>query len=65
MISYLIPDIKHIRTELKLTQADLAVFLGVSRVTFIKWEKHPGEMPIAKYSRLADEYNRMKALTNV
>jgi len=59
---YSIPDITHIRKELKLTQADMAVVAGVSRLTFINWEKHPEKMTIGAYVKLADEYRRLKRL---
>lgn len=66
MINYSIPTLKNIRQELKLTQQDMAVIAGVSRLTFIKWEKHPEGMPIGIYVKLADKYNRyMTVITNL
>lgn len=63
-IYYSIPTIDHVRKSMKFTQADMAAFLQVSRLTFIKWEKKPETMPIGKYAKLADEYNRFIKLTN-
>jgi len=64
-LNYSIPDIKHLRQELKLTQQDMAIIAGVSRLTFIKWEKYPEKMPIGVYVKLADKYNRLNNLVGV
>ena len=47
------------REELNLTQQDAAVLLGVSRITYIKWESEPNTMPIGKYEQLNREFARL------
>lgn len=41
--------LRPVREKLKILQADMAVLLGVSRLTYIKWEKDEREMPFGKY----------------
>jgi DNA-binding XRE family transcriptional regulator len=53
---------RHDRIELGLTQLDAAVLLGVSRVTYIKWETEPETMPIGKYEQLTREFTRLREL---
>ena len=60
-ISYIYTDIKNVRETLKLTQADMAIFLGVSRLTFIKWENYIETMPLGKYVQLTQEYQRLQS----
>jgi DNA-binding XRE family transcriptional regulator len=48
------------REELHLTQQDAAVMLGVSRITYIKWETEPDTMPIGKYEQLIREFDRLR-----
>ena len=48
--------------RLGLTQQDVAVLLGVSRVTYIKWEQNLGTMPIGKYEQLMRELDRLETL---
>lgn len=50
------------RMRLGLTQQDVAVLLGVSRVTYIKWEQNLGTMPIGKYEQLMRELDRLETL---
>ena len=50
------------REELGLTQQDAAMLLGVSRVTYIKWETDPDTMPIGRYERLVRELARLREL---
>lgn len=50
------------RIELGLTQQDAAVLIGVSRITYIKWEKDTNTMPIGKYEDLMVAFDRLKAL---
>jgi len=54
--------IKHDRKELNLMQQDCAMLLGVSRVTYIKWEQDPGTMPLGKYEKLLTEFERLKQI---
>lgn len=55
-------EFKHEREELGLSQQDAAMLLGVSRVTYIKWELEPDTMPIGKYERLINEFARLREL---
>lgn len=56
-------DFRHDREELNLTQQDCGVLLGVSRITYIKWEQEPDTMPIGKYELLMREFARLRQLT--
>jgi DNA-binding XRE family transcriptional regulator len=58
-------EFKHERDELNLTQQDAAVLLGVSRITYIKWETEPDTMPIGKYEQLMREFERLRNLREV
>lgn len=51
--------LRTMRDELNLTQQDAAVMLGVSRITYIKWETDPGTMPLGKYEQLMRELERL------
>lgn len=55
-------NFKIIREELKLTQQDAAVMIGVSRITYIKYEENPDTMPIGKYEALMEGFDRFKKL---
>lgn len=55
-------DFKPLREGLGLTQLDAAVLLGVSRITYIKWESEPDTMPIGKYEKLMSEFARLSNL---
>lgn len=50
------------RMRLGLTQQDAGVLLGVSRVTYIKWEQDLNTMPIGKYELLMKEFDRLEKL---
>ncbi len=50
------------RVNLGLTQQDAAMLIGVSRITYIKWEKNTGTMPIGKYEDLIVAFDRLKQL---
>lgn len=50
------------RMRLGLTQQDAGVLLGVSRVTYIKWEQDINTMPIGKYEQLMREFDRIEQL---
>ena len=58
-------DFRAEREELGLTQLDTAVLLGVSRVTYNKWETEPATMPIGKYEQLQSEFERLRNLKEV
>lgn len=55
-------EFKHDREELNLTQLDAAMLLGVSRITYIKWENEPDSMPIGRYEQLMREFARLREL---
>lgn len=55
-------DFEKERKALKLTQLDVAMMLGVSRFTYIRWEQEPDTMPIGKYEQLLKEFDRLKEL---
>lgn len=55
-------NFKELREELKLTQQDMAVYLDVSRITYIKWETEPNTIPLGKYEQLMTELERLKAI---
>lgn len=55
-------DFKREREELNLTQQDAAILLGVSRITYIKWETEPNTMPIGRYEQLLAEFARLREL---
>lgn len=50
------------RIELGLSQQDAAMLLGVSRVTYNKYEQEPETMPIGKYEKLVAEFARLREL---
>lgn len=58
-------DLMAERRALKLTQADMAAVIGVSRVTYIKWEKNMMLMPIGRYRQICLEFNRLSELKNI
>ena len=55
-------DIKQEREALRLTQQDVAVMLGTSRVTYIKWEGNLDTMPLGKFNYLVTEFDRLNKL---
>lgn len=55
-------DFRQRREELNLSQQDAAILLGVSRVTYNKWEQDPKTMPIGKYEELVKHFNRLNEL---
>jgi len=55
-------DFASLRRALHLTQQDVAVLLGVSRVTYIKYETDPDTMPIGTYKKLIRELRRLSEL---
>lgn len=55
-------NLAELRVELGLSQQDAAVLIGVSRITYIKWEQNPDTMPIGKYEQLLAEFKRLSEL---
>lgn len=58
-----IQNFKVVRESLGLSQQDVAVMLGVSRMTYIKWEQEPETMPLGKYIKLLKELERLNELS--
>lgn len=54
--------LRETRDDLKLTQQEVAVFLGVSRVTYIKYEQNPDVMPLGLYMKLLEEFERLRKI---
>lgn len=52
-------NLKDKRESLKLSQQDVAILLGVSRITYIKYEQDPNSMPLGKYEQLMAEFIRL------
>lgn len=50
-------NIKAIRTQRGLTQADVAKLLNISHRTYVKMENNPYELKIAKVKKLASVLN--------
>jgi DNA-binding XRE family transcriptional regulator len=50
------------RDRLNLSQQDCAVLMGVSRTTYIKWEKDIGTMPIGRYEHLMSVFEELEKL---
>lgn len=55
-------DFAELRKSLKLTQSEVAVMLGVSRTTYIKYELHPDTIPLGKYKKLVKILNKFKEI---
>jgi transcriptional regulator with XRE-family HTH domain len=52
-------NLKDKRESLRLSQQDVAILLGVSRVTYIKYEQDPDSLPLGKYEQLMAEFIRL------
>jgi len=57
-------NLKDKREGLKLSQQDVAILLGVSRVTYIKYEQDPDSMPLGKYEQLMAEFIRLGGIVS-
>lgn len=67
MSTFDLPDTLPVRTfrELyKLTQADVALHLGVSRVTYTRWEAQPDKIPLYQYRKLLKHFQHCHDLLN-
>lgn len=49
------------RRSLYLTQGDVALAIGVSRFTYIKWENDPDTMPIGRYEEVIEFFAKQRA----
>ena len=58
-------NFKQEREEFNLTQQDAAILLGVSRITYIKWENEPDTMPLGKFDLLHREFERLRNLKEI
>ena len=58
-------EFKKERKELNLTQQDVAILLGVTRVTYAKWEEDPSTMPLGKLELLKREFERLRNLKEI
>lgn len=47
-------NIKAQRVKKGLNQSDLAALLGLSKSGYIKWEKHPYNIPVDKLYKIAE-----------
>lgn len=50
------------REELRITQQEVAVILGVTRVTYNKWENDTDKMPLGKYNHITAVFEQLRAL---
>jgi transcriptional regulator with XRE-family HTH domain len=57
-------NLKDKRESLKLSQQDVAILLGVSRITYIKYEQDPNSMPLGKYEQLMAEFIRLGGIVS-
>lgn len=54
--------LRPIRQVLHITQAEMAVLLDVSRLTYIAWEKDIDKMPLGKYRQAWQHLSRLHDL---
>ena len=57
-------EFKKLRKELKVTQAEAAAMLDVSRVTYSKWELEPKTMPLGMLLKVNEKLNKLKEMRN-
>ena len=55
-------SISEVRKDLRLTQEEVATYLGVHRQTYMKWEADQGTMPLGQYIKLQDKFNELKEM---
>lgn len=55
-------NLRERRKQLRLTQDEVADFLGVSRYTVMKWEDRPEQMPLGQYEKLVNEFKRLEEM---
>lgn len=55
-------NLKEEREALKLTQQDCAVILGVSRVTYNRWEQDLDTMPLGKFEEILTKFEQLRKL---
>lgn len=54
-------DLVKQRKDLKLTQEDVALALGVSRVTYNNWEQNISTMPVGRYEQVLELFENLRA----
>jgi transcriptional regulator with XRE-family HTH domain len=54
-------DLVKQRKDLKLTQEDVALALGVSRVTYNNWEQNISTMPVGRYEQVLRLFDNLRA----
>lgn len=54
-------DLVKQRKDLKLTQEDVALALGVSRVTYNNWEQKISTMPVGRYEQVLELFENLRA----
>lgn len=47
---------KELRAKKNVSQADVAIAMGISRQTYSEWEKDIGRVPVRKVDRLAEYF---------
>lgn len=55
-------NLRDIRKDLKMTQLDVAIMLGISRVTYNKYEQDVNSMPMGSYRRIIEVFNKLYEL---
>lgn len=58
-------ELRPIREVLNITQQDMAAVLGVSRLTYIKWENNLDKMPLGRYAEAWKHLSRLNDLKTV
>lgn len=54
-------DLVKQRKDLKLTQEDVALALGVSRVAYNNWEQNISTMPVGRYEQVLELFDTLRA----
>lgn len=49
------------RKDLKLTQSDVALAIGVSRVAYSNWEQDINTMPVGRYEQALELFESLRA----
>lgn len=53
-------DLVKQRKDLKLTQGDVALAIGVSRVAYSNWEQDINTMPVGRYEQVLSLFIRLR-----
>ena len=60
-----IKNLREEREDLKLTQQDVAIMLGVGRVSYLNWENEPEIMPLGKYLTIIKKFEELRKLRDL